>query len=311
MLSDCSSFAVDQNNREQLRHGTTAFPAACYIDELDQSSVSWHWHDELEAVMVAEGEALVTIGDRTHTVCAGNGFVVNTGTLHSYQIRSGPVCHLHAMVFHPRLVGGSMESVFYQKYILPLTKARTSASFFLCANIPWQAAALKWMERAWEDCVQEPEHYEILVRSALTELLAILCDHVPTDQTGTNPGYFRNAKRMKQMLRFIQENYAEELNTAAIAASAAVSESECLRCFRAVIGTTPIQYLREYRIERAAQLLAESRIRISDAAGCCGFQDVSYFTKTFRKFRGCTPKEYQNTRLAEAVPDPSASPLKS
>lgn len=107
---------------------------------------------------------------------------------------------------------------------------------------------------------------------------------------------------MKQMLRFIQQNYAEELNTAAIAASAAVSESECLRCFRAVIGTTPIQYLREYRIERAAQLLAQSRIRIADAAESCGFQDISYFTKTFRKLRGCTPKEYQNACLIQKVP---------
>lgn len=302
MLSDCSSFTVDQDNREQLRHGTTAFPAACYIDELDQLSVSWHWHEELEAVTVAEGEALVTIGSRSHTVRRGDGFLINTGTLHSYQIHTGHVCRLHAMVFHPRLVGGSMESVFYQKYIVPLTGAKGLEGFFLCTGIPWQAAVLKWMEQAWEDGVQEPVHYEIRVRSALTELLAILCEHVPADQTRPDARSSRNAKRMKQMLRFIQQNYAEELNTAAIAASAVVSESECLRCFRAVIGTTPIQYLREYRIERAAQLLAQSRIRIADAAESCGFQDISYFTKTFRKLRGCTPKEYQNACLIQKVP---------
>ena len=88
------------------------------------------------------------------------------------------------------------------------------------------------------------------------------------------------------------DHYAEPIDTDAIARSAALSQSECLRCFRATIGATPIRYLREYRIDQAALLLARGEA-ISDVVARCGFQDVSYFTKTFRELKGMTPGEYQ------------------
>lgn len=66
-----------------------------------------------------------------------------------------------------------------------------------------------------------------------------------------------------------------------------------LRCFRATIGTTPIRYLREYRIEQAANRLSNSQASIADIAAACGFQDISYFTKTFREMKGLTPKAYR------------------
>ena len=89
------------------------------------------------------------------------------------------------------------------------------------------------------------------------------------------------------------DNYGEAIDTTAIARSASVSESECLRCFRAAIGTTPIRYLREYRIEQAANRLTNSHASIADIAAECGFWDISYFTKTFREMKGVTPKVYQ------------------
>ena len=66
-----------------------------------------------------------------------------------------------------------------------------------------------------------------------------------------------------------------------------------LRCFRATIGTTPIRYLREYRIDRATNRLTNSQASIADIAATCGFQDISYFTKTFREMKGLTPKAYR------------------
>ena len=95
------------------------------------------------------------------------------------------------------------------------------------------------------------------------------------------------------MLRCIHGQFDCELTTAAIAATASVSESECLRCFRKTIGTTPIQYLKQYRIRQSAKQLAETGLKISDIAVSCGFQDMSYFTKAFREQMGCTPTQYR------------------
>ncbi len=101
------------------------------------------------------------------------------------------------------------------------------------------------------------------------------------------------AQRMKQMLRFVEEHYAEELTVERIADSVALSESACLRSFRQLLGTTPIQYVKQYRIEKAAGLLLTTRLRTGEIGAECGFTDLSYFTKTFREIKHCTPKEYR------------------
>jgi len=89
------------------------------------------------------------------------------------------------------------------------------------------------------------------------------------------------------------DNYDNAIDTAAIAQSASVSEREYLRCSRATIGTTPIRYLREYRIDQAANRLANRQAPIADAPAACGFQDVSYFTETFREMKSRAPKAYR------------------
>ena len=98
---------------------------------------------------------------------------------------------------------------------------------------------------------------------------------------------------MKQMLRFVEEHYAEELTVERIADSVALSESACLRSFRQLLGTTPIQYVKQYRIEKAAGLLLTTRLRTGEIGAECGFADLSYFTKTFREIKHCTPREYR------------------
>ena len=103
----------------------------------------------------------------------------------------------------------------------------------------------------------------------------------------------RDGERIKIMLQYIQEHYNEELILAKIAESAAVSENECLRCFRSMIGSTPIQYVKQVRIQKAADLLLSTNRKISDIGAECGFQEMSYFAKTFRELKGCTPGEFR------------------
>lgn len=284
--------AVDKYNREQIRHGTAAFPYACYHDDLAREAVPWHWHDELEMAIVTEGSIRVAFGGERHALDAGDGFFVNAGVLHSCDARTPERCRLHSMCFHPRLIGG-VESAFYQRYVLPVTGNRGFAGMCLRRRIGWQAEALDAAERAWRACAGETGRYEIEVRYALTGAMAEIAERAAGVQTAASPRSLRDGERIKIMLQFIMDHFGEEIDVAAIAGSAAISESECLRCFRATIGTTPIRYLREYRIERAAGLLAAGEGPVAEVASRCGFPDASYFAKTFREMKGATPKEYQ------------------
>ncbi len=292
-LSPCNT-TVDAAQRELASHGTADFPIACYHDDLGSAEVPWHWHEELEAVVISHGRCTVAAGGEKFTLEAGEGFFINSQILHGCWDLDASACRFHSLVFHPRLVGGSADSVFFRRYLAPLTENHALEGLCLTPKMPWQAQALEAIERAWQACVDEGRGYEFAVRSALSELVALLCENLSAPQVQT--GAQRDEDRIKQMLRFIHDHSAEPLKIGDIARAAAVSESECLRCFRHTIGSTPIAYLRSYRLRKAAQMLSETAEPVCCIAELCGFQDVSYFTKTFREQRGCTPTEYRRSK---------------
>ena len=63
-LSTCDTI-TDPHGRELLEHGTAAFPVACYCDSPTNDEVPWHWHDELEAIVITKGTTVVATGGGT------------------------------------------------------------------------------------------------------------------------------------------------------------------------------------------------------------------------------------------------------
>lgn len=291
-LAECNT-TVDKSGRELVKHGTTAFPIACYQDDFRKMDVPWHWHEEWEAVVLTQGSCAVTAGNQNVTLRAGEGFFINSGILHGCWDVENTGCMFHSLVFHPRLVGGSLDSIFHQGYVQPLLDNSGLEFIPLYPNIPWQKQALEAIEAAWQHCVQERDGYVFSVRDALSHFTLLLHDNIPGSCRSPGVKTLRNAERIKAMLSFIHEHFGSDLNTEKIAASASISESECLRCFRTTIGTTPIQYLKQYRIQQAAQLLTDTEEKVSEIATRCGFQDMSYFTRVFREQMGIVPTQYR------------------
>lgn len=294
-LSPCNT-TTDRSGRELVEHGTIAFPIACYHDDFAKVDVPWHWHQELEAAVVTEGRCVVAAGKMKYTLTAGEGIFINSEVLHGAWSIENTECRLHSLVFHSRLVGGSLDSVFQQDYIEPLLSHPSLEIAVLRPNVPWQKQALEAIENTWQLCVREPEGYHFSVRSALSRLIYLLRRNLPTAQRPSSGKALRDGERVKVMLSFIHDHYAGEISTRGIAASAMISESECLRCFRSTIGTTPIQYVKQYRIQQAAAQLVLTADPVCQIAERCGFQDMSYFAKCFRGQTGLTPTEFRRKK---------------
>lgn len=292
VLNECASI-VDEQGRELMEHGTALFPVACYHDDLEKLTVPWHWHDEIETTVVEGGDAIISVGGETCRVKPGDGYFINTGALHGMWAAEPGKCRLRAVLYHPRLVGGSLDSIFWQGYLQPLLSDPGRQYVCLRQEIPWEREALRAIQRAWQACADEPPGYEFQVREALSREVFLLADNCPAARKSPSEKALRDSERMKVMLQFIQENYGGELSTAKIARSAAISDSECLRCFRAIVGTTPIQYVKQLRVQKAAELLLSTDRKISDIGAECGFQEMSYFAKTFRELKGCTPGAFR------------------
>ena len=84
-----------------------------------------------------------------------------------------------------------------------------------------------------------------------------------------------------------------ELNIAAMAAAMNMSRSALFEKCRSVIGIAPLEYLRNMRFAKAAEMLSSGDYSISQIAYATGFNDSHYFSKAFKQKFGMTPSEYR------------------
>lgn len=279
---------------EELReHGTHLFPVAFYLDLLPRDEIPWHWHNELEMGLIAKGSAIIEAGSVSRLLRAGEGFFINSNILHTVIQSADDFCELHSVVCHPRAISGSTDNIIWQKYLKPLIENQACPSFFLTPEIIWQSQVLDCLSSLWQAAEQEPYGYEIGIRNELSTIVTLFSQYQPIVSKKTFGKEQRDNARIKEMLTFIQANYGRELTIEDIASACSVSASECIRCFRATISTTPIAYLKSYRLQQAALKLQLSTDKISAIAESCGFQEMSYFAKSFKEVYGCTPSEYR------------------
>ncbi len=289
-LSLCES-VVDLHQKELLAHGDTSFPVACYEDDLRVIHVSWHWHEEWEFIYAEQGAVTVLLENAQVCIPEGDGLFLNAGALHA--VERGQNAVLRSVVFHPRFIGGSADSLFWVQLVQPLCSDNASRYAVLTGKNPAHAQMLGDFRRAWLAIVEETEDFEITARYLLSKIWKALCRDCIQTGNGLSHQDRVDAERIRAMLTYIDQNIAGELSTKAIADSVCISESVCLRCFHRTLGITPIQYVKRSRLNKAAELLRATSLTTKAIALECGFPDVSYFTKAFRERMGCTPKVYR------------------
>lgn len=283
---------VDENGREMLTYGTEDFPIAFFDDDLTKVAVPYHWHDELEIVLVTEGIVRVWIGGSEFTLSSGEGYFANSGILHAAKLLS-PAGHQHAMVFSPRIVSQA-EDAIWNICIAPVLGNTQLPFIRLTSSAPWQKEVLALAEAAWRQGVYEKKDYPLHVRHCISQAFSLIASHrnLIADETHYTDKFQKEELQIKKALRFIEERFDSAITIEDIASSAGMSVSTCLRLFHNVLNTTPIRHLIKYRLQKAQGALSRTDGKtIAEVAYSCGFSDASYFNRRFRKEYHMTPSE--------------------
>lgn len=292
-LSVCNTITVmDERKKENVQRGTPLFPAACFLDNVSESPVPLHWHDELEIIVIIKGTAQITAGTKKWMLQEGEGIFINTGVLHSVAAYSGEECILKSICWHAHLTGGREDSIFWQKYTKPLISDKSIVYIKMYPDTEQREYEKLTFLDAWQLCVDEPPGYEIEVRYKLSKVLASLMEHKNTNYKFQSEKNMRDEERLKKMLSLIHLNYGKKLTVGQIANEASISVSEAMRCFKSTLGTSPIQYVKNYRLEKAFEQMNTNQT-ISEIANQCGFEDMSYFGREFKKRYGSSPSDWR------------------
>lgn len=106
----------------------------------------------------------------------------------------------------------------------------------------------------------------------------------------------KNQEKINAIIRFIRQNLHRELTVAELANEAHLNADYFSRVFYEIVKIRPVKFIQEKRIERAQLLLSTTTYSISEIASKVGLDNISYFTRLFKKQLGRTPGEYRQSK---------------
>jgi len=127
----------------------------------------------------------------------------------------------------------------------------------------------------------------------LKELLIRLVQSQYLLQVSAEKNSHSNTSRMHHMLHYIHENLSGKISVDTLCRKAYLSRNSFFKTFREQFGMTPVEYINIERIKLAKRLLANTSQSITETGLQCGFADVNYFVRAFKRIEGITPGGYQ------------------
>lgn len=295
----------DDQKRELKQHGTYGFPVYIgrkWISSYPTGYFPWHWHDEVEFTLVVSGQLEYRVNDFRCLLTAGQGLFCNSGALHFGSMAGGD-CDYISITVHPRLLAGFEGSAAGAKYVNPIVESPALSSLVLAREPVWQKEILAALRRLYRVCTQKPGLYELYAQRLLLGIWALLYQHCGGQVQNAPADDPEKLQRLRVILAFLHQNYAQKLTLEDISRAVGLSKSECCRFFKRQMGMPMFDYLTDYRVGKSLAVLQEGG-SVAQAAAAVGFSDSSYYAKVFRARTGRSPSSYRKETNNQEVNGP-------
>jgi AraC-like DNA-binding protein/mannose-6-phosphate isomerase-like protein (cupin superfamily) len=269
--------------KEKMHHGTKEFPVEVYHPT--GLMAYYHWHEECEFIYISSGSACIRIGVESFELKQGECAYVKPNALHSISTEDNVNFDFYAVVFHPALIFSDMDickKYLSSKYVIkncfsPMDEENNIIETIksLCSTYENKAFA-----------------YELKVKSYLYFIFSYIFERGLFHEED----YCENKKtvdKLEKVIKYIHTNCRSQITLDDLARVSAYSVSHFTRFFKELTGKTPIEYINRQRIYYACEMLKETDLSILEISLECGFQNVGYFIKTFKKHTDYTPYKYK------------------
>ncbi len=276
---------------ENKSHTSTEFPYNTYLCSipLDFRSVKLHWHEEAEIIVIKKGEGIVSVDLTEYHVQTGDIIFVMSGQLHSISQFESSSMEYENIFFKPRLLKASGNDLCWERFLSPLLAATVSVSSVFRAGTPLYPILTGHIEAIDTLCDKRPEGYQLAVKGYLFLMFYALSSEGISSALPDR----KRLDKIKAVISYVEEHYAQSITIEEMAALCYFSKSYFMKFFKESMGMSFVTYLNDYRLEAAAKLLLATDDNVLDIANACGFDNLSYFNRSFKKKYGITPGKYR------------------
>ena len=282
-----------ENYQEKKNHTTLDFPYNTYLCSipLDFELVPPHWHDEMEIIYIKKGRGIVNVDFKESHVSALTLVFILPGQLHSIEQYEDETMEYENIIFDYSMLLSKKKDSVYEDFLKPLTHGKITVPTVFSQVYPYFTDLVSPIDACDEICKTKPQGYQLFIKSMLFQFFFILDNRC---RNLTTPKNNRKAiDKMKIILKYVENNYANKITISEIADVIGFSESHFMRYFKETMGTSFIEYLKDYRLTMAARLLQSSEDSILNISAEVGFDNLSYFNRSFKARYGITPRQYR------------------
>ena len=281
--------------KENKPHGTKDDPFSTYhIENAGRSfQIPVHWHDEFEIIYVRSGFLTVSISGESYIGKTGEAFVVSPGNLHLMGSQTGTVDY-YTFLFPLKYISFRTDDMLDEKLLEPLN----SGHLMICPRVKDTAKELcEQLIKIYEAKNDESESkITTQVRTKII-LLQFILEMWKKGFVIENDTSGRNTVE-KEMVSYIKQNFTGKISLREFGEQFHLSEKYISRYFKEHFHITLSQYVTYLRLEHAKQLLQDTDIPVTDVAMQSGYQNVSYFIRSFQKAYAVSPLKYRKNNYS-------------
>jgi AraC-like DNA-binding protein/mannose-6-phosphate isomerase-like protein (cupin superfamily) len=265
-----------------------------HANEASEQYGVWHYHQEMEWIAVVEGVLRMETSTCSYELQAGDVVMLGSNELHrSYKYRQQALTYI---VCHADIAS------FMNPSLLPYYAAFTGRSTSLIALneklIKYPACkleAFRLLQLMLLDMSEKQRGYELSVNASLKGLLYMLIKIdedrliVPMDP--------HLAEKLRPALAFIEECLEGPCHLTAVSGKLNYNDSYFAKLFKKGMGMTFTSYVQMRRMKRAEQLLLTEAWSVTEISGKVGFTSPAQFYQLFKRYQGCSPRQYMDRRM--------------
>ena len=265
----------------------------------------WNWKGVrspfARLYLVVQGTAKIQLPTGTYDLTPGHLYFIPAFTTHSY------VCDSLFTHYYIHIYEKAEEASILGEYDLPVEVEAQSYDVELMKRLTFINPFLKLP-------MSNPDSYDnhqCLIDGIRKNVQRPFCDKVEsrgiifillsrflkyaTPRSGVSDS------RIQQSLAYIRNNVRGHVSVAALASMACMSKDHYIRTFKKETGETPNAYITKRRMEAAELLLITTDAPVKAVADKLGYDDYSYFNKTFKRYSGVTPQQYRDSCVCTAA----------
>ena len=253
--------------------------------------VNWHFHDEFELMYIIKGEGVRIVGDSMDYFNKEELVFLGSGVPHVFKndenVSKNEIDYI--VVKFNRIIGG--QDLFKIPELASINRFLKRAGKGLIFS---NTTVLKLKKQLIKLAKSKNEDRIILLLKVLKTLSAQEdCNELSTD-TFLLKSSSLGEDRTKKVINYISENYNKNISLEDLAAISYMTTNSFCRYFKNRTGKTAFQFIREFRINKACQMLINGEKNISQICFDTGFNSLSSFNRVFKSLKQISATEYKS-----------------